>query len=203
MQAAPVPALAWLPPAPRRGLALAALAALVATLAGLAPAAPPAGPLADPTRPPAALQAALAASAAGIRLPRAEPAADAASAPAPLPVLQGVHLPNAGAPTAMLDGRLLKVGDTIGPRTVIGIDRQGVTLRGPGGTARVRLLGENGKQPPGSIVIGMSARFAPADAPGTAVANAARSGAEPANDAPSPNTSEPAAAAPQPGSSRP
>ena len=103
----------------------------------------------------------------------------------------------------LLDVRLLKVGDTIGERTVIGIDRQGVTLRGPGGTARVRLLGENGKQPPGSIVIGMSARFAPADAPGTAVANAARSGTEPANDAPSPNTSEPAAAAPPPGSSRP
>lgn len=183
-------------PATAQGLAMAGC------LAGLALAAQPAGPVADPTRPPAAVQAALAASAAGLRVARADPAggapglaaAAAASAPAaaPLPLLQGVHLPADGAPTAMLDGRLLKVGDSIGNRTVIGIDRQGVTLRGPAGTARVRLLGENAKQPPGSILIGMGARFQPAAAPLTASAD--RPGTDASPDVPQ-AASDPASAA--------
>jgi len=189
-------------PATAQGLAM------VACLAGLALAAQPAGPIADPTRPPAAVQAALAASAAGQRLPRndsaataANPAAAAAStsAAAPLPVLQGVHLPADGAPTAMLDGRLLKVGDSIGNRTVIGIDRQGVTLRGPAGTARVRLLGDNAKQPPGSILIGMGARFQPAVSPLTASAH--RAGSDAAADPPQ-AASDPASA-PLAGRNRP
>ena len=72
----------------------------------------------------------------------------AAPAAAPLPVLQGLHQPAHGGPTAMIDGRLLQVGERIGERTVIGIDHQGVTLRGPDGTARLRLPGLAGQRPP-------------------------------------------------------
>jgi hypothetical protein len=141
---------------------LAGTAASLATAAGLALAAPPAGPLPDPTRPPAALQLATAASGVATRIARADGSTMVVTPGlAAVPVLQGVQVPAQGAPTAMVDGRLVKVGDTIGERTVITIDRQGVTLRGSAGIQRLPLLGDGAKQPAGSIVISRSTSFEP------------------------------------------
>ncbi len=68
--------------------------------------------LPDPTRPPTAA------------LASPEPAA---SKPAPAPRLQGLRLGN--APSALVDGRLLRVGDRLGDARVQAIDAQGLLLK--------------------------------------------------------------------------
>lgn len=128
------------------------------------------GSLPDPTRPPSAVLAATAAAAQPGGRALAEPAAP--PPPPPLPVLQAVQLPARGAASALIDGRLVRVGDTVGERqTVSAIDAQGVSLRGAGGPQRLSLLSADGKQPPGSIVITRSTHFAPE--PGARPAEAA------------------------------
>jgi hypothetical protein len=74
----------------------------------------------------------------------ATPVAAAAStapkaAPAP-PRLQSVQLGRSGEATALVDGRLLRVGDALGEAKVVAIDLQGLQLRGPRGEERLWLL---------------------------------------------------------------
>ena len=45
-----------------------------------------------------------------------------------------------GASSALLDGRLVHVGERIGKHSVAAIDRDGITLRGPRGDQRLPLL---------------------------------------------------------------
>lgn len=87
--------------------------------------------LADPTRPPAVVVAAASAP------------VPAASAPVPAaaPRLQSVQLPREGAPSALIDDRLVRLGDKLGERTVVAIDAAGLLLRHPkGATERLPLL---------------------------------------------------------------
>lgn len=97
----------------------------------LSPALAAAGPagLADPTRPPGAVAAPVAA--ASRVPPKAAPVA---------PRLQSVRLGRGGEATALIDGRLLHVGDTLGEAKLVAIDLQGVQLLGPQGTERLWLL---------------------------------------------------------------
>jgi hypothetical protein len=102
-------------------------------------------PVSDPTRP----MAGLFADGADVRLnkpartgtpaPSASPASGAAAAaPARLQSVRLASHPSAS--TALLDGRLLHLGDAVGERTLVAIDRHGITLRGPGGELRLSLL---------------------------------------------------------------
>jgi len=88
---------------------------------------------ADPTRPPVAWLAPASAASA----PRA-----AASAPVPRVLrVSSVQLPRDGASSAIVDDRVVHVGDRIGDRSIASIDAEGVLLRdGKGRTARLRLL---------------------------------------------------------------
>jgi MSHA biogenesis protein MshK len=87
--------------------------------------------LGDPTRPPLAEP-----RPATVRA--AAPAA-AASAPAapPAPVLQSIQLRGGGEGSALVDGRLLRIGDRLGDATVTAIDVDGLTLRGARGLHRL------------------------------------------------------------------
>ena len=98
-------------------------------------AAPPAV-LADPTRPPGVAQVPVAAG-----MPRAGEPTPAAAPPPPPPLLQAVQTTRGGAATALVDGRLLRVGDRLGDTRVVAIDLQGLQLQGPRGTERLWLLG--------------------------------------------------------------
>ena len=143
---------------------------LGASLAGGAHAAA----LADPTRPPSAAANAVVGAEAGAArsrdgrdsrdgratAPTARPAAPALS----LPVLQSVRVPVSGPALAMIDGQLVRAGDTVGGRLVQAIDQQGITLSGRAGAERVLLLGGNPKQPPGSIATTHATRYEPAAA---------------------------------------
>jgi hypothetical protein len=122
---------------PRRLHPLALLLLLAAAETG---AAPPAG-LVDPTRPPGAAPARAAASA---RAPAGSPAAELRQPPQ----LQAVQLARGGASTALVDGRLLRVGDRLGDAKVVGIDLQGLQLQGPRGTERLWLLAAVVQPPP-------------------------------------------------------
>lgn len=90
-------------------------------------------PLPDPTRPAAFAEPA--ASSAGPR--RTE--ATVATAPA-APQLQSVQLAANGGSTALVDGRLVRVGGRVGERTVVAIDEQGLWLRGARQDQRLSLL---------------------------------------------------------------
>ena len=80
---------------------------------------------ADPTRPAGIVAAEGAASA-----PRVARAAVAASAAAPaIPQLQSIQIGSDGSATALVDGRLLQAGDTLGGSRIAAIDAQGLTLR--------------------------------------------------------------------------
>lgn len=107
--------------------------ALIALLA----AAVQAQPVADPTRPAAALLGEAVAS---------RPASGASSRPAPvvapaaLPALQSLQIPRDGVPSALLGGRVVRVGDHIGEHLVTAIDGRGVSLHGPRGEQRLSLF---------------------------------------------------------------
>lgn len=94
----------------------------------------------DPTRPPAsALVAAPADPAdrngdASARLPRP------AAVPASAPQLQSVQRPASGPANALVDGRLVRIGERIGDQTVVAIDTHGVRLRGPRGALQTLTL---------------------------------------------------------------
>ena len=95
-------------------------------------------PVLDPTRPMAAL---LGEPAEAGPAKAARGAAPAASAPlAAAPRLQSVQTSGSGAASALLDGRLVRVGDRVGEQSVVAIDRRGLTLRGPRGEQRLSLL---------------------------------------------------------------
>jgi hypothetical protein len=97
-------------------------------------------PAPDPTRPAAALLGEPAeARPAKAAARSAAPAASAAkSAPTRL---RSVQLGStAGTSSALLDGRLVRLGDRVGDKSVAVIDRHGLTLRGPGGEQRISLL---------------------------------------------------------------
>ncbi len=105
-------------------LALALLA--VIALSAMAEGVPPQ----DPTRPPDALQSASA----------AEPAASTASLR-----LQGLRLGQ--APSALVGGRLLRVGDRLGSGTVQAIDAQGLLLKPAEGPILRLKLGADMQEP--------------------------------------------------------
>jgi hypothetical protein len=140
-----------------------ALLALAGAVFGVAVVAAPPLPLNDPTRPPAALSAPQPSQVASGRVGTADAGGAAQPAeparPPALPRLQSVQLRSSGQPTALIDDRLVKVGDAVGDRVVHAIDNDGVVLRGTGGERRLRLLGGDEKQPPGSIQITRSARW--------------------------------------------
>ena len=176
-----------------------------------------AGPLADPTRPPSSIEAVGAPMGAAHRanpataraIAAAARAAQAEEAPLPLPAVQSVQVPARGPAVALLDGRVVRVGDSLAGRTVIAIDSQGVVLRAErsdrpekadktdkaGKTTkaeapleRIWLLGGSPKQPPGSVTA-MQAAYVPAPSasaaqPGNASRTAA--GTPPPNAAPGP-----------------
>lgn len=138
--------------------------------------------LPDPTRPPSAVLAATAAT--GTTAPGGRPVTEPAAPPPPPPppVLQAVQLPAQGLASALIDGQLVRVGDTVGERfTLAVIDARGVVLRGPAGALRLRLLHADGKQAPGSIVITRSTSFSPETGPRQAPAQGAAGRAEPDN----------------------
>jgi hypothetical protein len=85
----------------------------------------------DPTRPPAPPMPAPAVAAAGAGEDRTAAAGDAAT---PALVLQSLHLPHSGDATAIISGRLYRVGDRLGAETITRIDAHGVVLKGPTAT---------------------------------------------------------------------
>lgn len=146
---------------PRHHL-LPALLTLLAQGAG-------AGPLADPTRPPAALAVpgSYAPASAGLHrsnldTARAIGAAARAANPPPPPApiqLQAVQVRADGTALAMVNGRMVKVGDQIDGRSVLAIDGQGLLLKGSVGPERVWLLAGSPKQRVGSISDSRSAHY--------------------------------------------
>ena len=87
--------------------------------------------IADPTRPPQAAPASAAPA----------PARAASAAPAAPLRLQSVQLPRHGAPSALVDNRLVFVGDKLGGATVLAIDAAGVQLSSARGVVeRLRLI---------------------------------------------------------------
>ena len=179
-----------------RSLRLEALTLVVLSCGG---ASLSAGPLADPTRPPANLAspglsanagpaspARAQADAAAQTAARQAAAAAAAAATPPLPplaglVLQSVQSPARGPAVALINGQLVKIGDPVAGRLVLGIDAQGVVLQGSAGQERLWLLGDSAKQAAGSILGSRSAQYTPAqdkpdaDATGEAQTRAERS----------------------------
>ena len=107
------------------GLAAATLAAAAAAQTML-----------DPTKPMASLLGETAPAKTIVRA--AAPAASVAAA-AP-PRLQAVQLSNQGTASALLDGRVVHVGDRVGEASVVAIDGLGITLRGARGDQRLSLL---------------------------------------------------------------
>jgi MSHA biogenesis protein MshK len=116
--------------------------------------------LPDPTRPPNAVLRAMSVRQAGgpapmAAAPAAQPASTAASgasAPEPakrMPRLTSVRLSADLGNLALLDGRMVRVGDRVGDSTVVSIDDDGVVLRGPKGLQRLSLTPTVSKRWPG------------------------------------------------------
>jgi hypothetical protein len=109
----------------------ASLALLIASPAR----AQPAPALADPTRPPGGAAGTPGSTtgngqrnaASPVGTARA-PAPSAITAPALPPLLQGLHLPRPGTPSALIDGQVLLVGDRVQDWTVQSIHADGVWL---------------------------------------------------------------------------
>ena len=201
MQARPRPALAVL---------VGALATTGLAFTGLVNA----GPLADPTRPPSSSMGGAATGPAPQRSTSANPSANpsanlaaaqavaravAAAEPAPaLPLLQSVQVPLRGPAVAMVDGRLVKAGDTVDGRVVVSIDNQGLVLTGRLGNQRLWLLGGSPKQAPGSIETHRTASIVPAVRAGDAADADAADAARPAQRADRGANNGPQAATPGP-----
>jgi hypothetical protein len=122
---------AFLPLTARVAAALALSGLLVTGL----PARAQTAAIADPTQP--AGVAAVSPGAAGSRGSRA---AGGPAAPAVWPKLQSVQVGDNGSASAMIDGRIVQVGETVGPLTLVAIDAQGVLLRGARFEQRLALL---------------------------------------------------------------
>ncbi len=114
--------------APRRNTAAyLACALLAAGACRPAEAEPP--PLADPTRPPGLAQPSGGAARAGV----------SAEAPA-WPQLQSVLVSAQGGVSALVDGRLVRIGERVGGLTVVAIDAQGILLRAARYEQRITLV---------------------------------------------------------------
>jgi MSHA biogenesis protein MshK len=106
------------------------LAAACALAAGACLAATTEPPLADPTRPPDPITAVTATTGA----------ASAVAAPTVWPRLQSVRLSASGGDSALIDGRMVRVGERVGTTTLVAIGTQSVLLRGPGFSQQIALL---------------------------------------------------------------
>lgn len=124
---------------------------------------PVASPMADPTRPPGL--ASVAAGASGVARGIQGTTAPAAAEPPPPAVLQSVHLPDRGMATAVVDGRLVRIGDTVDGAIVSSIDAQGLVLRTARGEHRKWLLGGPAKQAVGTLLLSRSTHYLSASEP--------------------------------------
>ncbi|HJV69175.1 hypothetical protein [Ideonella sp.] len=114
-------------------LPILCLTALLAT--AHAAAQPPAAAWADPTRP-----AGAPAADAGASAPRPARTASAAP-PATAPRLQSVQTGADGSASALVDGRIVSIGDTLGGSRIAAIDAEGLTLRdAKGRSERLNLI---------------------------------------------------------------
>jgi hypothetical protein len=87
--------------------------------------------IADPTRPPAAAVSVVAAAskpAQGRSLAASAAASAAPAAAHPAPRLQAIRLGDEGEASAMVDGRLIRVGDSVAQRAVLAITARGLLL---------------------------------------------------------------------------
>jgi hypothetical protein len=131
-----------------------------AWLAGLAllPALLHAEPINDPTRPPPVMAPA---APAGVARAGSAPVA----VPPAAPRLQSVQVPQHGVASALVDNKLLFVGDKLGGRTVVAIDVQGLQLRdAKGRTERMPLID--------AAVVKQAAALPPGPAPASVAAMA-------------------------------
>lgn len=108
-----------------------------ALLAGLPAGAQPLA-IADPTQPAGAAVAAVALP--GLAGTRGTRTAGEASAPAVWPKLQSVQVGDNGSASAMIDGRIVQVGEAVGALKLVAVDAQGVLLRGARFEQRLALL---------------------------------------------------------------
>ena len=88
-------------------------------------------PLADPTRPAGVAERPTGSATRG---------ASAGAAPPLWPQLQSVQVGAPGGSSALLDGRVVRVGERIGEVTVVAIDAQGVLLRAARYEQRIALV---------------------------------------------------------------
>jgi MSHA biogenesis protein MshK len=86
-------------------------------------------PLADPTRPPDPVRAVVAGQ-----------VASAVPGPTVWPHLQSVRLSTTGGSSAVIDGRIVRVGERVGETTLMAIGPQSIVLRGVGFSQQVALL---------------------------------------------------------------
>jgi len=112
---------------PRASIALLGLMGLM----GLLQVPAQAQGLADPTRPPASLQSGADGGIVNKPAHAARPAAAASTTASAPPLLQSVQIPSRGPANALIDSRLLQVGDSAGGEwRVAAIDAAGVLLKG-------------------------------------------------------------------------
>lgn len=115
---------------------IAGTAVMLAATPALAGPAQPATTWADPTRPAGAET-----SGAAPAAPRAARAASAPAVAAAAPQLQSVQLGSNGQASALVSGRLVQPGDTLGASRIVAIDADGLTLRdAKGRTERLTLI---------------------------------------------------------------
>jgi hypothetical protein len=119
---------------PRAFLPLIAHAA-AALLAVALPAGAQTTPIADPTRP-----AGSAVASPGVANARGARTTGEPAAPPVWPKLQSVQVGDNGSASAMIDGRIVQLGDAVGPLKIVAIDAQGVLLRGARFEQRLALL---------------------------------------------------------------
>lgn len=94
----------------------------------------------DPTRP-GAVAAAPASADGASSAPKGPKAAASAPPPPAAPQLQSLQIGRNGEASALIDGRLLQVGDSLGALRVVAIDVDGVTLRdAKGRSERMNLI---------------------------------------------------------------
>lgn len=111
------------------------------------------GALSDPTRPPASLAGATRAE-GGAMLAGAAPGAaarpasgsSAVSARAARPRLTLIRMDAYGRGVALIDGRLLSIGDRVGDAVLASMDAQGVVLRSAKGWQRLPLIAPSAPQ---------------------------------------------------------
>jgi hypothetical protein len=112
-------------------------AALLVLLGALPTPRSQAGELPDPTRPPTAQRRV----AAGASAPAAAPS---------VPVLQSVLIGEGRKPSAIIDGRLLQLGDALGELRLTRLDETGAVLSGPRGQTLLALTPGADKQVAGT-----------------------------------------------------